>query len=127
VIGHGSGKLNPKLQGGSEAHLKEYYSTLEEARADLMALWNIFDSKLRQLGLISSSEVGKAMYYDTVRVALMQLMRIPKGDTIEEDHQRNRQLIVNYIMDKTGAIQKTERGRARPTWRWLTSTRCARA
>jgi dipeptidyl-peptidase-3 len=109
VIGHGSGKLNPRLQGGSEAHLKEYYSTLEEARADLMALWNIFDSKLRQLGLVSSSEVGKAMYYDAVRVALTQLMRIPQGDTIEEDHQRNRQLIVNYIMDKTGAIQKTER------------------
>jgi dipeptidyl-peptidase-3 len=109
VIGHGSGKLNPRLQGGPETHLKEYYSTLEEARADLMALWNIFDSKLRQLGLVSSSEVGKAMYYDAVRGSLTQLMRIPKGDTIEEDHQRNRQLIVNYIMDKTGAIQKTER------------------
>ena len=109
VIGHGSGKLNPRLQGGPETHLKEYYSTLEEARADLMALWNIFDSKLRQLGLVSSSEVGKAMYYDAVRGALTQLMRIPQGDTIEEDHQRNRQLIVNYIMDKTGAIQKVER------------------
>jgi dipeptidyl-peptidase-3 len=74
-----------------------------------MALWNIFDSKLRQLGLVSSSDVGKAMYYDAVRGSLTQLMRIPRGDTIEEDHQRNRQLIVNYIMDKTGAIQKTER------------------
>jgi dipeptidyl-peptidase-3 len=109
VIGHGSGKLNPRLQGGPETHLKEYYSTLEEARADLMALWNAFDSKLRQLGLVSSSEVGKAMYYDAVRGSLTQLMRIPHGDTIEEDHQRNRQLIVNYIMDKTGAIQKVER------------------
>ena len=103
VIGHGSGKLNPKLQGGAEAYLKEYFSTLEEARADLMALWNIFDPKLQQLGLVSSPEVGKAMYYNAVRVALTQLYRIPKGDTIEEDHQRNRQLIVNYIMDKTGA------------------------
>jgi dipeptidyl-peptidase III len=109
VIGHGSGKLNPRLQGGPETHLKEYYSTLEEARADLMALWNAFDSKLRQLGLVTSSDVGKAMYYDAVRGSLTQLMRIPKGDTIEEDHQRNRQLIVNYIMDKTGAIQKVER------------------
>jgi dipeptidyl-peptidase III len=44
-----------------------------------------------------------------VRTVLTQLMRIPRGDTIEEDHQRNRQLIVNYIMDQTGAIQKTER------------------
>ncbi|HXB75536.1 MAG TPA: hypothetical protein VNY05_45305 [Candidatus Acidoferrales bacterium] len=109
VIGHGSGKLSPRLQGGSEAYLKEYFSTLEEARADLMALWNIFDPKLQQLGLVSSPEVGKAMYYNAVRTVLMQLMRIPQGDTIEEDHQRNRQLIVNYIMDKTGAIQKVER------------------
>jgi dipeptidyl-peptidase-3 len=109
VIGHGSGKLDPKLQGGSEPLLKEYYSTLEEARADLMALWNIFDPKLQQFGLVSSPEVGKAMYYSAVRVAIMQLQRIPKGDTIEEDHQRNRQLITNYIMDKTGAIEKVER------------------
>jgi dipeptidyl-peptidase-3 len=109
VIGHGSGKLNPKLQGGSEAYLKEYFSTLEEARADLMALWNIFDPKLQQLGLVSSPDVGKAMYYSAVRVGITQLQRIPQGDTIEEDHQRNRQLIVNYIMDKTGAIEKVER------------------
>jgi len=110
VIGHGSGKLNPRLSTGSEDYLKEYYSTLEEARADLMALWNIFDPKLQELHLVSSPEVGKAMYYNAVRVALTQLNRIPKGDTIEEDHQRNRQLIVNYIMDKTGAIEKVERG-----------------
>jgi dipeptidyl-peptidase-3 len=109
VIGHGSGKLNPKLQGGAEAHLKEYFSTLEEARADLMALWNIFDPKLRELGLVSSPDVGKAMYYSAVRAAITQLQRIPKGDTIEEDHQRDRQLIVNYVMDKTGAIQKIQK------------------
>src|SRR5581483_10722653 len=100
---------NPKLQGGAEAHLKEYFSTLEEARADLMALWNIFDPKLRELGVASSPAVGKAMYYSAVRVALTQLQRIPKGDTIEEDHQRDRQLIVHYIMDKTGAIERIER------------------
>jgi dipeptidyl-peptidase-3 len=109
VIGHGSGKLNPKLQGGAEAHLKEYFSTLEEARADLMALWNIADPKLQQLGLVSSPEVAKAMYYSAARVALTQLYRIPSGDSIEEDHQRNRQLIAFYIMDKTGGIEKINR------------------
>ena len=109
IIGHGSGKLNPKLAGGSESYLKEYFSTLEEARADLMALWNVNDPKLRELGLVSSPDVMKAMYYAAVRTVLTQLMRIPQGDTIEEDHQRNRQLIVSYIMDKTGAIQKVER------------------
>ena len=109
IIGHGSGKLNPKFQAGTESILKEYYSAMEEARADLMALWNITDPKLQQLGLVSSPDVAKAMYSAAVRVGLTQLQRIPKGDTIEEDHQRNRQLIVNYIMDKTGAIQKIER------------------
>jgi dipeptidyl-peptidase III len=84
--------------------LKEYYATLEEARADLMALWNIFDPKLKELGLVSSDEIGRAMYDGAARVMLSQLARIPRGDTIEEDHQRDRQLIARYIMDKTGAI-----------------------
>src|SRR5215471_1058198 len=109
IIGHGSGKLSPKLQGGAEAALKEYFSTLEEARADLMALWNISDKKLQDIGVVSSPDVMKAMYYAAVRTVLTQLQRNPTGDTIEEDHQRNRQLIVNYIMDKTGAIRKVQR------------------
>ncbi len=110
VIGHGSGRLSPKLTHEPAFYLKEYYSTLEEARADLMALWNVFDPKLQQLGLISSPDVGKAMYNAAARAGLMQLRRILKGDTIEEDHQRDRQLIVRYIMDKTGAIEQFDRG-----------------
>jgi len=109
VIGHGSGKLSPKLTHEASFYLKEYFSTLEEARADLMALWNVFDPKLKELGIISSNDVGRVMYNDAARVALTQLRRIPKGDTIEEDHQRNRALIANYIMDKTGAIALTKR------------------
>ena len=120
IIGHGSGKLNPKLTHGAGFYLKEYFSTLEEARADLMALWNVFDPKLQQLGLISSPEVGKAMYDQSARVAITQLRKMPKGDTIEEDHDRDRQLIVNYIIDKTGAIARVERdGKAYITVRRL--------
>jgi dipeptidyl-peptidase-3 len=109
IVGHGSGKLSPKLTHEPAYYLKEYFSTLEEARADLMALWNIGDPKLKELGLISNPDVAKAMYYSAARVALTQLRRIPKGDAIEEDHQRNRQLIVNYIRDKTGAIAEVKR------------------
>ncbi len=109
IIGHGSGKLNPKLTHEPAFYLKEYASTLEEARADLMALWNVWDPKLRELGLISHPDVAKAMYYAAARVALTQLRSIPEGDQIEEDHQRNRQLIAHYIMDKTGAIERVER------------------
>jgi dipeptidyl-peptidase-3 len=110
IIGHGSGKLNAKLTRDPAYYLKQYFSTLEEARADLMALWNAGDPKLKELGLISNPDVAKAMYYNAVRVALTQLRRIPNGDTIEEDHERDRQLIVNYIRDKTGAIVKESRG-----------------
>jgi dipeptidyl-peptidase III len=109
IIGHGSGKLNPKLTHDPAYYLKEYFSTLEEARADLMALWNIWDPKLQALGLISNPDVAKAMYYSAVRVALTQLERNPHGDTLEEDHERNRQLIVNYVRDKTGAIVEEQR------------------
>lgn len=104
VIGHGSGKLSPKLTNVASFYLKEYFSTLEEARADLMALWNVFDPKLKELGIVSSDDVGRVMYNSAARVMLTQLRRIPAGDTIEEDHQRNRQLIAKYIMDKTGSI-----------------------
>jgi dipeptidyl-peptidase-3 len=110
VIGHGSGKMNPKLTREPAFYLKEYFSTLEEARADLMALWSVWDPKARELGLASNPDVAKVMYYDAVLVAITQLRQIPKGDTIEEDHERDRQLIVNYIKDKTAAISEVKRG-----------------
>ncbi|MCU1258317.1 MAG: putative dipeptidyl-peptidase [Bryobacterales bacterium] len=109
VIGHGSGKLNPKLTHDAAFYLKEYFSTLEEARADLMALWNVFDPKLKELGLVSTDDIGRAMYNNAARAMLVQLRSILKGDTIEEDHQRDRQLIVRYIMEKTGAIAMEDR------------------
>ena len=109
IIGHGSGKLSPKLTHDAPFYLKEYFSTLEEARADLMALWNVFDPKLKELGVISNPEVAKAMYDASARVALTQLRRVPRGDSLEDDHDRDRQLIVNYIIDKTGAIESKER------------------
>ena len=112
VIGHGSGKLSERMKGGAQPYLKEYFSTLEEARADLMGLWNAWDPKLKDLGLVSNQdEVAKAMYDSAAMVALTQLRRIPRGDTIEEDHERDRQLIVNFIRDRVpGAIEQFDRG-----------------
>ena len=109
VIGHGSGMLDPKLTHEPAYYLKEYYSTLEETRADLMALWNFWDPKLIQMGVMPSDEVAKVAYDGEARAALFQLHEVPSGDTIEEDHRRGTQLIVNYIRDKTGAIQPVER------------------
>jgi dipeptidyl-peptidase-3 len=110
VIGHGSGKLSARLSGGAQAYLKEYFSTLEEARADLMALWNIWDPKLKELGLVQDQDaVAQAMYDNAARASLTQLRRILKGNTIEEDHARDRALIANYIKDRTGAIEQVRR------------------
>jgi len=109
VIGHGSGMLDPKLTHEPAYYLKEYYSTLEETRADLMALWNFWDPKLIEMGVMPNDDVAKAAYDSEARAALSQLHEVPTGDTIEEDHRRGTQLIVNYIRDKTGAIQPVER------------------
>jgi dipeptidyl-peptidase III len=112
VIGHGSGKLSERLKGGAQKELKEYYSTLEEARADLMGLYNIWDPKLKALGLVDDQEaVARTMYDNAARALLTQLRRIPKGDTIEEDHQRARALIANFVKDKTGAIEQVDHDR----------------
>jgi dipeptidyl-peptidase-3 len=117
IIGHGSGKLNPKLTQAPSAYLKEYFSTLEEGRADLMAYWNINDPKLKELGLVSNQEeVMKAMYDRAALTMLTQLQSIPHGDTIEEDHLRDRQLIARYIMDKTGAIAMEKRNGKTYVW-----------
>ena len=111
VIGHGSGQLSAKVEGNPAKFLKEYYSTLEEARADLMGLWNVWDPKLKELGLVKEQdEIARAMYDNAARAPLTQLRRIPKGETIEEDHQRDRQLIAHYIKDQTGAIEYFDRG-----------------
>jgi len=110
VIGHGSGKLSARLKEGAAAYLKEYYSTLEESRADLMAMWNVWDPKLKELGLVGDQEsVARAMYDNQARVSITQLRRILKGNTIEEDHARGRALVANFIQDKTGAIEQVRR------------------
>lgn len=100
VIGHASGKINP---GVSEPHttLKSYASTLEEARADLVALYYLYDQKLVEIGLMPSIEVGKAHFNDYIRNGMMlQLRRLEVGEDIEEDHMRNRQLICKWVIEK---------------------------
>jgi len=110
VIGHGSGTVDPKLTREPGFYIKEYYSTLEESRADLMAMWNFWDPKLIEMGAMPNQEVAKAAYDTEARAALMQLHEVPTGDTIEEDHRRGTQLIVNYIRDKVpGSIEEKDR------------------
>jgi dipeptidyl-peptidase-3 len=100
VIGHASGQMNP---GVGEPHqtLKNYYSTLEEARADLVALYYVLDQKLVDIGVIPSVEAGKAEYDAYIRNGLLiQLARIKPGENVEEAHMRNRQLISLWAYEK---------------------------
>lgn len=96
-LGHGSGKLLP---GVDPDGLKEHGSTLEEARADLFALYYLADPKLLELGLLDNPDAYKAEYYKYMLNGLMtQLMRIEPGKDIEEAHMRNRQLIAKWAYE----------------------------
>jgi len=100
VIGHASGQINPGV-GTPKETLKSYSPTLEEARADLVALYYILDPKLVELGLVPSLEVGKASADRNMRNGLMmQLQRLAPGDDIQESHMRNRQLIAAWVYEK---------------------------
>ncbi len=97
-LGHGSGKMLP---GVTTEVLKNYYSTLEEARADLFALYYMLDPKLEELGILPCVEAGMCEYDSYIRNGLLvQLTRIKPGDKLEEAHMRNRQLIARWAYEQ---------------------------
>jgi dipeptidyl-peptidase-3 len=108
VIGHASGKVEERLKGNPGAPLKEQFSALEEARADLVALYFLPDPKLAEIGILAAAdqdEIVRAEYEAYARNALVQLRRVREGTQIEEDHMRNRQMIVRWLMANTKAIE----------------------
>ena len=112
VIGHASGRVSDQLKVDPSVAIKEYYSALEEARADLVALWFIGDPQLVRLGLVAEQdrkELELAAFEANTRAALAQLRRVKTGDTLEQDHMRDRQLIVHWLMDNTDAIRVERR------------------
>ena len=112
VIGHGSGRVAERLQGNPQNALKEQYSALEESRADLVALYFVSDRKLVELGLVEEAdhdEIVRAEYEGYARNALVQLRRVREGSQIEEDHMRNRQMIVAWLMANSTAIETRRR------------------
>ncbi|MBD5300981.1 MAG: dihydrofolate reductase [Bacteroides sp.] len=97
-LGHASGRLLPGVDPDA---LKAHGSTLEEARADLFALYYLADPKLLELGLLDNPDAYKAQYYKYILNGLMtQLMRIEPGKDVEEAHMRNRQLISAWVFEK---------------------------
>ena len=105
-LGHGSGKLLP---GTDPDALKAYSSTLEEARADLFALYYMADAKITELGLLPNEEAYKAAYYKYIMNGLMtQLVRIELGKDVTEAHMRNRQLIAKWAYEQGKADKVIE-------------------
>ncbi|MFC1481974.1 dihydrofolate reductase, partial [Candidatus Neomarinimicrobiota bacterium] len=100
VIGHASGVINPGV-GTPKETLKSYSSTLEEARADLVAMYYLLDPKLVEIGVMPNLNTGKAEYISTFRNGIMtQLRRIKPGDNIEQAHMRARQLAASWVYEK---------------------------
>jgi dipeptidyl-peptidase III len=111
VIGHASGRQAPDRQGDPAHWIKEYYSALEEARADLVALYFMRDKKLEELGLVENAEEAALQGYEayTRNGGMVQLRRMKEGDQLEEDHMRNRQMIVRWIQAHDGGITEKSR------------------
>jgi dipeptidyl-peptidase-3 len=112
VIGHGSGRMADGVGAPPHLLLKEHYSALEESRADLVALYFLPDPQLAALGLLRAedqAEIVRAEYEHYTRNALVQLRRVREGTQIEEDHMRNRHMIVNWLMKHTAAIEVRRR------------------
>ena len=112
VIGHGSGRMAPGVTEPPHRLLGEQYSSIEEARADLVALYFLPDAKLVELGIVPGDhhhEIVATEYEYYVRNALVQLRRVREGTQIEEDHMRNRQMIVNWLLAHTSAVEVRRR------------------
>lgn len=112
VIGHGSGRMAEGVTASPHQLLKEQFSAIEESRADLVALYFLPDPKLVELGLVPAddhAEIILTEYEYYARNALVQLRRVREGTQIEEDHMRNRHMIVSWLMAHTDAVQMRTR------------------
>lgn len=113
VIGHASGQLMPGVGTPSET-LKTYRSTMEEGRADLLALYYVYSPKIQELGLVEDwKAVGKASYDGYIRNGMMtQLIRLNLGDDVEQAHMRNRKWVSEWVYEKglsENVIEKVSR------------------
>ena len=100
VIGHASGLINEGV-GTTRETLRQYASTLEEGRADLVALYYIMDPMLIEIGVMDSLDVGRTEYDSYIRGgAMLQLYRLQPGELVEEAHMRNRQLVALWSYEQ---------------------------
>jgi dipeptidyl-peptidase-3 len=112
VLGHGSGRVAEHLEGQPQLALKEHYSALEESRADLVALFFLPEPRIAEIGMVPAehqADIVQAEYEAYARNALVQLRRVRHGTQLEEDHMRNRQMIVHWLLANSAAIDVRSR------------------
>jgi dipeptidyl-peptidase-3 len=101
VIGHGSGKSDASLKVDPAVAIGRAYSALEECRADLVALFHVFDPKLVEIGAFTREEqpdLARAMYI-TYLQAQVNRYRMYDDDFVREAHQRGHQLILSWLLE----------------------------
>ncbi len=109
-LGHGSGQLK---EGVSSNALKEFSSPLEEARADIFALYYMADPKLVELGILPNDEAFKASYLSYIRNGIFtQFVRIDLGKNVTQAHMQGRKLIAEWCFEK-GASENVIEKRVR--------------
>jgi dipeptidyl-peptidase-3 len=107
VLGHGSGRMALHVSAQPQELLREQYSALEETRADLVALYFTADPTLAELGIVPAehhADIVRTEYEAFARTALVQLRRVREGTQLEDDHMRNRQAIVHWLLANTTAL-----------------------
>lgn len=101
VIGHGSGKPAASLKVDPAVAIGRAYSSLEECRADLVALYHASDPKLVEIGAFKREEQGeivRAMYISYLQ-GQMNRYRMYEDDFVREAHQRGSQLVLGFLLE----------------------------
>jgi len=101
VIGHGSGKPAASLKVDPAVAIGRAYSSLEECRADLVALFHAQDPKLAEIGAFRQEEqpdIVRAMYISYLQ-GQMNRYRMYEDDYVREAHQRGQQLVLGFLLE----------------------------
>jgi dipeptidyl-peptidase-3 len=106
ALGHASGKVSEALRGDPADALREYYAALEEARAELVALYHLPDPRLVEIGALPSPDAVRAAYSEYAAHDLYMLRRVRQGNVLEDDHMRATHLIVSYLREVTHAVEE---------------------
>jgi dipeptidyl-peptidase III len=101
IIGHGSGRPDPALgKMDPRSRLGRVYSALEEARADLVALYHLGDPKLAEIGAYDASVRG--LVVETAFASFLQgwLSRLDRVEGLEvrEAHDRGHHAILMWLV-----------------------------